>query len=232
MPSRRDEKGQFVEGSYKDYTGVKKGRLTFIEFNRIHVQRSGGKVPYWLCRCDCGNEKVIAVKDVIGGKTRSCGCLQREMMSKKQTMHGETDTPLHSIWQNMKRRCYEKTNAKYGTYGKRGIRVCDDWKDSYISFAEWARANGYKEGLTIERIDVDKDYEPSNCEWIEPSEQSRNKTVTHYHEIDGVTYQTMNDLSESFDIPVKTLFSRFYRGDRGKDLVRTIGERRWKKIPR
>lgn len=232
MPAR-NKKGQFIKGSKKNYTGVKVGRLTFVSFSRMHTQPSGKEVPYWFCLCDCGKRKEVAVKDVIGGKTRSCGCLQKEKASAAQTVHGESDTPLHLIWQNMKRRCYEKTNGKYKNYGGRGIRVCKEWKDNYSAFANWSRANGYEDGLTIERINVDDDYKPSNCEWVRPAEQSRNKTVTHYHTIHGETYQTMEDVSDAFDIDAKTLYSRFYRGDRGDDLVRPVGQRRfWKKTPR
>ena len=229
---QRDAKGRFVEGRYKDYSGIKKNRLTFISFDHIHYTPKGKKVPYWLCKCDCGNEIVVSSKDAFGGHTKSCGCFQKEQASKAQKKHGESDTRLHLIWQNMRRRCYSQNNEKYNTYGQRGIEVCAEWKDNYIKFADWARSNGYKEDLTLERIDIDKGYEPSNCKWIGMSEQSRNKTVTHYHTIDGKTYQTMNDLADAFNLPVKTLYARYYRGDRGNGLVRPLGKRRWKTTPR
>ena len=163
---QRDAKGRFVEGRYKDYSGIKKNRLTFISFDHIHYTPKGKKVPYWLCKCDCGNEIVVSSKDAYGGHTKSCGCFQKEQASKAQKKHGESDTRLHLIWQNMKRRCYSQNNEKYNTYGQRGIEVCAEWKDNYIKFADWARSNGYKGDLTLERIDIDKDYEPSNCKWI------------------------------------------------------------------
>lgn len=230
--SKRDSKGRFIKGSQKDYTGVKRGRLTFVEFSHVHITPTGRKKPYWRLKCDCGNEIVVSAY-TVGNGTSSCGCLQKERASQAQTKHGESDTTLHVIWQNMKRRCYEVTNSKYKNYGARGIEVCDEWRNDYSAFAKWARSNGYKDGLSIERKDVDKNYEPSNCEWIKINDQSRNKTLTHYHKINGTTYQTMEDVAEAFDMSVKTLYSRYYRGDKNEELVRPVGERRfWKKTPR
>lgn len=163
-----------------DLTGKKFGRLTVVS----RAENSKGGKSRWLCRCECGNECVVHGSSLKSGNTKSCGCIRREANHDRATTHGMSKTPLFTIWWAMVSRCNNPNNRSYENYGGRGIHVCDEWLDSSCFF-EWAITNGYSEGLTIERVDVNKGYEPSNCKWIPKAEQARNKTNSRMVEING-----------------------------------------------
>jgi hypothetical protein len=129
---------------------------------------------YYPCMCTCGNIKDIRSYELTSSRTRSCGCLHQELRRVLLRTHGEGRSRLHSAWNNMLNRCRDKGNTSYMNYGGRGITVCDEWK-TYMPFRDWALANGYRDDLTIERIDVNGNYKPSNCMWIPKSKQSRNR---------------------------------------------------------
>lgn len=156
-------------GCFQDLTGNKYGRLIVIERDGRKNKRTT-----WRCKCECGNEKVIAGADLKSGRVHSCGCLKKELMAAKQTTHGMCRTRLHAIWGNMKARCYNDNNKEYHRYGGRGIKVCEEWCNDFIKFNEWAISNGYREGLQIDRIDNDGNYEPSNCRWVTKKENGNN----------------------------------------------------------
>lgn len=150
-----------------DLTNKRFGRLTVISrHGRI------GKRISWLCLCDCGERKVILGESLKSGATHSCGCLRAEGNNLK---HGLSYSRIRNSYRAMKERCYLESHVAYQNYGGRGIRVCDEWKESFESFYEWAVANGYQEGLTIDRIGVDGNYEPNNCRWATMKEQAQNK---------------------------------------------------------
>lgn len=136
-------------------------------------------------------------------------------------MHGESNTKLYGVWLAMRRRCYLESCADYKNYGERGVRVCDKWNDSYVSFRDWSIANGYKEGLEIDRIEVDGNYEPSNCRWITKLENARNKRSTIFITINGKT-KTLQDWSEEYGLPYKTVRYRYRKGIRGKELLNPL----------
>lgn len=121
--------------------------------------------------------------------------------------HGGTGTRLYRIWQNMKARCYGKYSREYDNYGGRGITVCDEWRNSYEKFKEWALNNGYEENLTLDRIDVNGNYEPSNCQWITNKEQQNNRRDNVYYEFGGET-KSLSQWSEELGICYKTLQKR------------------------
>lgn len=128
----------------------------------------------WLCECACGTETVVAGWRLRKGEPKSCGCLQREVTAKRNLSHGMAGTRLYRIWANMIARCCNERGTQYPDYGGRGISVCDQWK-SFEPFAEWASANGYSHALSIDRVNNNGNYEPSNCRWATATEQSRNK---------------------------------------------------------
>lgn len=172
----RNEKGQFTKGSgIHDLTNQRFGQLEVIELSEIRNKRS-----FWLCKCDCGNTKIVRSDALISHKTVSCGCLKKKqdvINMHIENQHGLTYHPAYSTWYNMMNRCYSKQNTYYDDYGGRGIKVCDEWHD-VENFCKWADETGFKKPLTIERVDVNGNYEPSNCTWITMSEQMLNQRRT------------------------------------------------------
>lgn len=198
-----------------DIIGQKFGRLTVLKY--AYTKK---KVAYWECRCDCGNIKIVRGAQLKNGAVKSCGCLRKETTKKTKAIHNKHGSRLYKIWQGMKGRCFTPTNTKYKDYGARGITVCDEWLD-FQNFYDWAVKNGYSDGLTIERIDVNGDYEPSNCRWATNKEQSLNKRNTVKIEIDGKV-KTLTEWAEYTGIPRNTIYMRYRRGHRGKDLIKPI----------
>lgn len=168
--------------AFKDLTGQRFGRLTVL----YRVQNRGASTM-WKCRCDCGNERNISANSLHNGTSASCGCMRRELAAEKHTKHNHCHSRLYTIYNNMKARCYRVTNHKYPRYGGRGIKLCDEWLNDFGKFFDWAMANGYQENLTIDRIDNDGDYEPSNCRWVTNVEQSNNRSSNHLIEFQGQT---------------------------------------------
>ena len=143
------------------------------------------------CKCDCGTERDVISGSLSKGQSKSCGCLQREWAKNGDGFrrHSMTGSRLHRIWKNMHTRCFNTNNYKYKNYGGRGITICEDWlgKDGFMNFYNWSIANGYDDSLTIDRIDVDGNYEPSNCRWATWDEQSKNKTTSRKITVNGIT---------------------------------------------
>lgn len=156
---------------FKDISGQKFGRLTVIK--RLGVDKSRSVV--WLCKCDCGNYIEVKGTELRRGRTTSCGCYRIERIIESRTKHGKTDTRLYHIWQGMKDRCYNTHNVKYKNYGSRGIVVCREWLDDFMNFYNWAINNSYRDDLTIDRINNDGNYEPSNCRWADYTTQNNNR---------------------------------------------------------
>lgn len=138
----------------------------------------------WTCKCDCGKTTHVISGSLVSGNTKSCGCLNSKMTIRRNFRHGMTKTRIYNIWCRMRQRCSDKKCREYKLYGGRGITVCEEWQD-FIQFHDWARESGYEENLTIDRIDVNGNYEPDNCRWATRLEQGNNKGNNHVVEYNG-----------------------------------------------
>lgn len=153
-----------------------KENLMLIKDLGMHfsTEKSKQKVRFGLYKCNCNNEFRARTADVKLGKIKSCGCLNRKLLIKRNTTHGLNNHRLNGIWQDIKKRCLNKNRKQYVDYGGRGITICDEWLNDFISFYNWALDNGYQDNLTIDRINNDGNYEPLNCRWTTRTVQARN----------------------------------------------------------
>ena len=187
-----------------DLTGQTFGWLTVIE--RAHNR---GPTTCWDCRCRCGQFVTARYPNLRSGRSRSCGCLMKEVSKNTLTTHGlSQELPrLYRIWKNMRTRCFNPRTTCYVRYGGRGVTVCEDWH-GYAAFHEWATTNGYREDLSIDRINNDGNYEPNNCRWATPKDQARNtsrkRLITH-----GGETKSLAEWSSKTGIHRRTLSSRF-----------------------
>lgn len=210
----------------EDLTGKRFGRLTVMSFNSKEKTATQYKT-YWNCKCDCGNEKVCIGSSLTNGKIQSCGCLHREHLKASKKGHKLSKHKLYNTWRSMKKRCYLKTNASYNDYGGRGIKVCDEWKNSFESFYKWCIDNGYKEGLTLDRIDFNSGYEPSNCRWVDWIVQENNKRNNTKYIFNGEIHG-LSEWARIYDMSRDTLWKRLkvYKWGIEKSLTTPVKKRR------
>ena len=163
-----------------DLTNKRFGKLIAVE----KVGKDKARNILWRCKCDCGNEVIAKACELNRGHCHSCGCYQKERASEANKIHGKSHTKLHYVWTDMLKRCDNPNHHAYKWYGGKGVKVCNKWKE-YISFEKWAFENGYKYGLTIDRIDGNGDYCPENCRWATRKEQSNNLSSCVYFDFMG-----------------------------------------------
>lgn len=193
-----------------DLTGQRFGRWTVIEIDDTPRK---SRQCYWVCKCDCGRIKSVRADGLVGGTSRSCGCLKREtdvVNLSKNHKHKMSGTRLYQEWQGMKSRCFNRNNARWERYGGRGITVCEEWSNDFQSFRDWAVANGYRDDLTLDRIDNDGSYCPENCRWATQKQQSRNRR-TNIDVTIGNSTRTLMEWCEIFGLEYKTVYARYKR---------------------
>ena len=193
--------------SIDEMIGEKNDRLTIVEY----VGTDEKKQRLWKCRCDCGNYVIKSTNSLhMQGKRHSCGCIRRE--HPNNTRHGMCYTRINSIYRKMKQRCFWKDDPRYKDYGGRGITITSEWlgRNGFLNFYKWAMENGYSDELSIDRINVNGNYEPSNCRWITMKEQSRNTRKTIWITYNGET-RMLKEWSEYLNIPYERLRQRLFK---------------------
>ena len=218
---------------FQDLTGQRFGRWTVIE----RAPNGNHRQTRWWCRCDCGTIKPVQSQHLREGRSVSCGCYKPVATAEWNKVHkvkhgGAKHTNrerLYKVWLGMQGRCKKEYLPGYKNYGGRGIKVCDEWSgdNGYANFREWAYANGYDENApkgvcTIDRIDVNGNYEPSNCRWVDLKTQMNNKTNNHRITIDGITH-TISEWADIVGIDQRTISSRINWGwDDVKSVVQPL----------
>lgn len=194
-----------MRNGHIDYSliGQRFGRLTVIDLDYITDHGNS----YWTCECDCGTMKSVARFHLLNGHATSCGCYKKE----RATIHGCYRSPVYRVWRGMIERCTNDNHIHYGSYGNRGINICDEWKD-IKTFTGWALNNGYAKGLTLDRIDNDKGYSPDNCRWVDWYVQENNRS-NNRHVVYGDETHTVAEWSRILNVKYATLLQRINRGD-------------------
>lgn len=196
---------------FEDLSGKVFGKLTVVR----HVGKDRHSHNRWLCQCECGNMTVVDTSCLVQGKTKSCGCAK---IVEKQD--GRTGTRLYNIYNEMKYRCYGQYSTNYRHYGGRGITMCDEWKNDFITFKDWALSHGYNDSLTIDRIDVNGNYCPENCRWATMLEQSNNKRNTIKMTYGGVT-KPLSIWAKEFGLSYMTVYHKYRKGLPPEEILKS-----------
>ena len=229
--SELNVKSRYLIHGYKKSCGCTREKiedLTGLKFNHWivldYVGKNKTRNSLWLCECDCENktQKVVSDTNLKNSKSKCCGCQNpRSKTHGKSRSKNKLELKIYSTWSSMKDRCCNEKSPNYNHYGSRGIKVCDEWTDNengFMKFYKWAIENGVRQSLTIDRIDVDGNYDPLNCRWVDYKVQNNNKTNSRL-----ITYkdktQTVTLWAEEFDIIPATLISRL---NLGWDIKRSL----------
>lgn len=205
----------------KDLTGKKFGHLVVMGYAGKKSERTA-----WNCRCDCGNEVVVLGVNLNSGNTKSCGCHKYDVVDKFKT-HGKSKTRIYRIWRKIKERCEKDYCKEYERYGARGISLCNEWYN-FMSFYNWSMLNGYRDDLTIDRIDNDKGYSPDNCRWVDILTQQNNRRNNIKYEYDGKML-TIPEIARIVGMQPNTLYDRIHRYGYTLEQAITKKVRIWRK---
>lgn len=172
--------------NYKDISGLRSGRLIAIELSKINSRGA-----FWVCICDCGNKSIVIGSNLRNGRTKSCGCLRKELLIKRNTSHNMSKSAPYRTWRAMKNRCYNKKHPQYHDYGGRGVAVCDRWLNSFENFYS-DMGDKPTSQHSIDKIDNNGNYEPKNCRWATATQQVRNQRISKRNTsgFTGVSFQT------------------------------------------
>lgn len=212
----RDNNGRYLRKS-KDLTGNRYFRLVAIRL----AKREGDPHAYWECKCDCGNIVVVRKDSLESGHAKSCGCyLQERYKDGHLRIHNSEETKLYKAWQGIKQRCCNPKSREYKNYGGRGIAVCPEWLNNYDVFRKWSLENGFDKSVkghkqSIDRINVNGNYEPSNCRWTDLTTQNYNKRCTVRVDVYGENL-TLKEISEKYMIPISKVRGRYHKYKKGK----------------
>lgn len=205
----------------KNHSGKRFGKLLVTEVMKL----VGGKAA-WLCKCDCGNEKFIRANSLVSNMTKSCGCLHKETMAANSIYKGLRSHKLYSVRRGMLNRCHLPSTKHYDNYGGRGISVCEEWRNSYLAFFNWALKSGWEDGLTIDRINNDGNYEPSNCRWVSRKANQNNRRNSTFVIINGQK-KAMDELEHNYGIPASRIAHRikYNKWSVEKAILTPVGSR-------
>ncbi len=207
--------------------GNRYGYYTVIGQAETRHKGTKNSVCYWVCRCDCGNIREVSTSNLTKGHSKSCGCYNRKRAVETNTSHGLSKTRLYHEWNHMKYRCFNPKSKAYNNYGGRGIKVCDEWRHDFEAFYKWSMENGYRDDLTIDRIDVNKGYSPENCRWADATTQARNTRKNVFLTYKGER-RTVSEWAEITGIKVATLYARHHSGWNDEKTIETpVGNDRW-----
>lgn len=206
--------------AFKDITGQRFGRLVTV--SRVRRRTPKRSLVYWLCRCDCGAELTILAASLVHGRTRSCGCSKGDAARSRPTSHGLKHTGAYKSWQAMRSRCLHATDNHYHSYGGRGIKICERWS-RFLNF--YADMGDRPEGMTLDRMNRDGHYEPSNCRWATLREQARNTSQNRIIEHNGER-RCLAEWAEIHALPFETLRQRAERGETPPRMFRPVERNR------
>lgn len=220
------------ETQVENLLGKRFGKLVVVERLENVRDSSGHMRSYYVCECDCGNKVQYDRHSLTKGSVNSCGCYKKELMQNPTTnwrfqkFLRENKETLRRTLYHIQQRCLNENYQNYRYYGFRGISVCDEWcgEDGYMNFYLWAYKNGFRKGLSIDRINNDGDYTPDNCRWTTHKEQQRNKSTTHYIEYKGET-KSIGEFAELYNIPYNVLWNRISNGWSVENAIETPTKR-------
>lgn len=203
--TKQEETKRCETCKHTNLMGMRFGKLTVLR----SVGRDKNRNIIWECICDCGNKTIVTATHLRNNKTKSCGCYRHDNFVIINTIHGLKNHPLYTVWKGIKQRCYNKNNNAYNHYGGRGIIMCDEWKNDFKAFYDWSIEYGYKNGLSVDRINNNGIYEPNNCRFVTMKEQQRNRRNNHL-----ITYKnntkTLSEWCEILNLKYHLIRERIY----------------------